>query len=154
MWSDTSVKATFLTRERLWFGDYLVHLIIGFLIFLAQMLKNHRQCRRPRFDPWVRKIPCRRKWLLTLVFLPGKSCGQKEPGRLQSVGLQSQTRLSDCFLSFYFWLCWVFIPVWAFSLVPAGRGCSLVVHRLTVMASLVEHRLQVAGASAVVAPEL
>ena len=34
------------------------------------------QCRRPRFDPWVRKIPWRRAWQPTPVFLPGKSCGQ------------------------------------------------------------------------------
>ena len=26
---------------------------------------------------WVRKIPWRRKWQLTQVFLPGKSYGQK-----------------------------------------------------------------------------
>ena len=41
------------------------------------------QCRRRRFDPWVRKIPWRRKWPLTLVFLLEKSHGQKEPERLQ-----------------------------------------------------------------------
>ena len=35
------------------------------------------QCRRPRFDPWVRKIPWRRKWQPTPVFLPGKSHGQR-----------------------------------------------------------------------------
>ena len=29
------------------------------------------------FDPWVRKIPWRRKWQPTPVFLPGKSHGQK-----------------------------------------------------------------------------
>ena len=33
-------------------------------------------CRRCRFDPWVRKIPWRRKWQPTPVFLPGKSHGQ------------------------------------------------------------------------------
>ena len=32
-------------------------------------------CRRPRFDPWVWKIPRRRKWQLIPVFLPGKSHG-------------------------------------------------------------------------------
>ena len=32
------------------------------------------------FDPWVRKIPWRRKWLPTPVFLPGKSHGQKSMG--------------------------------------------------------------------------
>ena len=34
------------------------------------------QCRRLGFDPWVRKIPWRRKWQPTQVFLPGKSHGQ------------------------------------------------------------------------------
>ena len=31
------------------------------------------QCRRPGFDPWVWRIPWRRKWQLSPVFLPGKS---------------------------------------------------------------------------------
>ena len=38
------------------------------------------QCRRHKrlgFDPWVRKIPWRRKWQPTPVFLPGKSHGQR-----------------------------------------------------------------------------
>ena len=35
------------------------------------------QCRRPEFDPWIRKIPWRRKWQSTPVFLPGKSYGQR-----------------------------------------------------------------------------
>ena len=36
------------------------------------------QCRRGkryRFDPWVGKIPCRKAWQLTPVFLPGKFHG-------------------------------------------------------------------------------
>jgi len=28
-------------------------------------------------DPWVGKIPWRRKWQPTPVFLPGEHCGQK-----------------------------------------------------------------------------
>ena len=35
------------------------------------------RCRRHRFDPWVRKIPCRRKWQPTPIFLPGESHGQR-----------------------------------------------------------------------------
>ena len=35
------------------------------------------QCRKLGFDPRVRKIPCRRKWQPTLVFLPGKFHGQR-----------------------------------------------------------------------------
>ena len=31
------------------------------------------RCRTHGLDPWVTKIPWRRKWQLTLIFLPGKS---------------------------------------------------------------------------------
>ena len=36
-----------------------------------------RRHRRPGFDPWVGKIPWRRKWQPTPVFLPGESRGQR-----------------------------------------------------------------------------
>ena len=35
------------------------------------------QCGRPRFDPWVRKTPWRRKWQPTPILLPGKSLGRR-----------------------------------------------------------------------------
>jgi len=31
------------------------------------------QCRRSSFDLWVRKMPSRRKWQPTPIFLPGRS---------------------------------------------------------------------------------
>ena len=34
-------------------------------------------CRRLSFDSWVRKIPWRREWQPTLVFLPGEFHGQR-----------------------------------------------------------------------------
>ena len=36
---------------------------------------QHANARDMGSIPWVRKIPCRRKWQPTLVFLPGKSHG-------------------------------------------------------------------------------
>ena len=33
------------------------------------------QCRRPRFYPWVGKMPWRKKWQPIPVFLPGKAQG-------------------------------------------------------------------------------
>ena len=35
------------------------------------------QCRRLGFNPWIRKIPRRREWPPTRVFLPGESHGQR-----------------------------------------------------------------------------
>ena len=38
---------------------------------------QYRRHKRRGFDPWVGKIPWRRAWQPTLVFLPGKSYGQR-----------------------------------------------------------------------------
>ena len=46
--------------------------VSGLISLVAQMVKNLLQCRRPRFDPWVGKIPWRRKWQPAPVFLPGQ----------------------------------------------------------------------------------
>ena len=43
----------------------------------AQQQGIHLQCKRPRFDPWVRKIPWRRERPPTPDFLPGESHGQR-----------------------------------------------------------------------------
>ena len=40
-------------------------------------LHSYQQCRRCGFNCWVGKIPWRRKWQPTPVFLPGKSHGQR-----------------------------------------------------------------------------
>ena len=54
------------------------------------------QCGRPRFDPWVGKIPWRRKWQPPPVFPPGKSHGRRSlAGYSPWGGSQSRTRLSD-----------------------------------------------------------
>ena len=43
---------------------------------VAQMVKRLPAMReRPRFDPWVGKIPWRRKWQSSPVFLPGEFRG-------------------------------------------------------------------------------
>ena len=46
------------------------------------------QCRRPGFDPWVGKIPWRRVWQPTPVFLLGESPWTEQPGGLQYMGSQ------------------------------------------------------------------
>ena len=59
-----------------WFKSELTLGDVG----LAWWLRLWRICPRfrgPRFDPWVRKIPRRKEWYPTPVFLPGKSHGQR-----------------------------------------------------------------------------
>ena len=43
----------------------------------ASVVKSAWQCRRWRSHSWVRKIPWRRAWQPTPVFLPGKFQGQR-----------------------------------------------------------------------------
>ena len=40
----------------------------------ACQCSRHKRCR---FDPWVGKVPYRRTWPPTPVFLPGESYGQR-----------------------------------------------------------------------------
>ena len=44
---------------------------------VAQRLKRLPAMRETRFNPWVGKLPWRRKWQTTPVFLPGESHGQR-----------------------------------------------------------------------------
>ena len=55
---------------------------------VTQMVKNLPVMQETGFYPWVKKIPWRRKWQPTEVFLPGESPWTEEPGELQSVGFQ------------------------------------------------------------------
>ena len=53
----------------------LGNLIIRLLWWLSG--KESACQRRSKFDPWVRKIPWKRKWQPIPIFLPGKSHGQR-----------------------------------------------------------------------------
>ena len=44
---------------------------------VAQMVNICLQCGRPGFDPWIGKIPWRRKWHPTPVLSPGESNGRR-----------------------------------------------------------------------------
>ena len=44
---------------------------------MAQWKRVCLPSRRLRFDPWVCKIPWRRKWQHSTVFLPGTYYGQR-----------------------------------------------------------------------------
>ena len=50
------------------------------------------QCGSPKFHPWVRKIPWRRKRQPTPVFLPGESQAQRSLGAIvRGVPIESDT---------------------------------------------------------------
>ena len=65
-------NATFSKRE----NSFIIHLFkitsLSGLPWWLRCKESACQCRRLRFDPWVRKTPRRRECLPTPVFLPGK----------------------------------------------------------------------------------
>ena len=59
--------------------DFLAFILVFGTTLIAQMVKNLPVIRRPQFYSWVRKIPWRRQWQPTPVFLPGESQGLYSP---------------------------------------------------------------------------
>ena len=59
---------------------------------VAQQQRFHLECRKCGFDPWIGKIPQRRKGQPTPVFFPGKTHGQRN---LATVHLVPRVRLRD-----------------------------------------------------------
>ena len=82
-------------KSRTWLSNWTMTATIycSFLFYLnpswaslvAQMVKNHLQCRRPGFNPWIGKIPWRREQCHTPVFLPGEFHGLYSPWGSQRV---------------------------------------------------------------------
>ena len=79
---------------------------LGFFFFFSAALRLLRtslvaqlvclQDRRPWFSSWLWKIPWRKEWQPTPVFLPGEFHGQRSLAGYKPMGSQSWTQLSDC----------------------------------------------------------
>ena len=73
-----------------------VYMYMVYIVGLAWWLsgkESARQYREHVFNPWVRKIPWRRKWQHTPVFLPWKSHGQRSLAGYSPWGYKSQVQL-------------------------------------------------------------
>ena len=62
-------------------------------------VNNLLQCRTCRFNPWVGKIPWRRKWQPTSVFLPGKSHSQRSLAGYSPWGLKDLDVRAACYVT-------------------------------------------------------
>ena len=87
-------------------GWLLILFIVSFAVqrtsLVAQTVKCLPTMQRPGFNPWVGKIPWRRKWQSTPVLLPGKSHGQRIlVGYSPSGHNESDTTEQLHFLSFF-----------------------------------------------------
>ena len=81
-----------------------------------------RQYRRPRFSPWVRNIPWRRKWRPTPVFLPEESHGERFLAGYNPWDPKESDRTEKLTLSFF--KKWPISPHVASQGPPKGRKLS------------------------------
>ena len=111
-------------------GFYIaVYYIYGFPGGSVIKKKICLQCRRHGFNPWVRKIPWRRKRQRIPVFLPGKSHGQRslagyspwgdKRGRDVSINQQQQLCMYKVVLS-----CWSLSSLEEFSICNGPNALS------------------------------
>ena len=56
---------------------------------------NAGNAGRCKFGPQVRKIPWRRKWEPTPIFLPGRILWTEEPGGLRRVSESDRTEVTE-----------------------------------------------------------
>ena len=73
---------------------------------MAQMAKNLPAMQEAGFDPWVGKIPWRREWLPTPVFLPREFHGQRSlvgycPWDHKESDTTEQLTVPPCFFFFF-----------------------------------------------------
>ena len=79
---------------------------------MAQVVKNLPAMQRPGLDPWVGKIPWRKEWQATPVFLPGESHGQRNlAGYIAWGGRVRHNWTTDTFTFFFsntenVWVLW------------------------------------------------
>ena len=97
-----------------------IHLFV-YLPGLPWLSSKEFTCRfrKHEFNPWVRKIPWRKKCQPTPVLLPGKFHGQKRLMNYHPWGSQkSQTQLSDyttTIKSSYLWF--IYLPIYHLSII-------------------------------------
>ena len=69
-------------------AEYITYIYISFISWRLRQLGICLQCRIPGFNHWVRKIPWKREWLPTPVFLPVEFHGQRSLAGHSSWGLK------------------------------------------------------------------
>ena len=101
------------------------------------------QCRKCRFNPWVRKISWRRKWYPTPVFLPEKSHEERSLAGYSPRGRKSQANLVTkqqwhfsqySYLAFDYYVCNVQLS----SLLFCPQRPGQVSHKTSILSELVQ----------------
>ena len=86
IWKQKSLSHVWLLMT--WLLPFIDYHVLSNMGFPGGSDSKESPCNagEPEFDPWVGKIPWRRAWQPTPVFLPGESPWTEKPGGLQSMG--------------------------------------------------------------------
>ena len=102
---------------------------------LSWWLRRQRiclQCRRPGFDPWVNKVPWRREWQPTLVFLPGEIHAQRSLVGYSPWGHKTWDMTQQLSLSLHFRGNGNIEKLKCKSNIPSGQGKSICFKKKTL----------------------
>ena len=111
--------------------NFFAYLNVTVKYLVAQTVKNlPAMQQRYRFDPWVRKVVCRRKWLPSPVFLPGELLGQKSlvgcsPWGCKELDTAEQLTLylvKDIYSAFFFSVELLSLKIFVLSLVSVAKA--------------------------------
>ena len=96
--SNVNIITKYIIEKFSLFVFYSQHWLPGWLSG-EESICQCRNLKRCRFNPWVRKIPWKRKWQPASVFLPGKPYGQSSlvdcsPWGHKDLGMTEQLTLS------------------------------------------------------------
>ena len=83
--------------------NFFAYLNVTVKYLVAETVKNlPAMQQRYRFDTWVRKVICRRKWLPSPVFLPGELLGQRSLVGYSPWGCKEVSMTEQLTFSLYF----------------------------------------------------
>ena len=80
-----------------------IFLFVWTAFLVAQIVKSLPAVWETGFDPWVRKIPWRRKWQPIPVFLPGKSHGWRRLAGYSPWGCKESHTIEWLHFLSFFW---------------------------------------------------
>ena len=117
-WGCKRVGHNLATKQQQYSFVYIYAWHILGLLWWLRWWRICLQCGRPGFDPWVGKIPWKREWLPTPVFLPEEFHGQRSLAGYSPWGCREWDMTERLTLSLSRHIFYPFLFRWTFRLLP------------------------------------
>ena len=102
---------------------------VSFILCVLPWKWSCLQCGRQGFDPWVFKIPWRKEWQATAVFLPGEFHGQSSlvgysPRAMGSQRVRHDWAINTLFILHSYFVCtYIYIYIYTHTHIQSQSHC-------------------------------